>query len=128
MCHVIYTPVDESSLRESVTARIDDMNQDEFLDYHTFRRFITAISLLDRWYPKDVHVFSVHSEGRLTNVTFFVRHKGRLQRYAISPMMLPCCSFTVLGAHFRKKAFHRFVAEVNCDECERTVESGNAHL
>uniref|UniRef100_A0A9J2P375 Protocadherin-like wing polarity protein stan n=1 Tax=Ascaris lumbricoides TaxID=6252 RepID=A0A9J2P375_ASCLU len=80
MCHVIYTPVDESSLRESVTARIDDMNQDEFLDYHTFRRFITAISLLDRWYPKDVHVFSVHSEGRLTNVTFFVRHKGRLQR------------------------------------------------
>ncbi|KHN70868.1 Protocadherin-like wing polarity protein stan [Toxocara canis] len=79
-CRVIYIPVDEQTLRESVTVQIGDITQDDFLDYDTFDRFTAAISLLDNWRPEEVRVFSVHSQHTLTNITFFVHHKGRLER------------------------------------------------
>ncbi|VDK43754.1 unnamed protein product [Anisakis simplex] len=60
---IIYVPVDEETLREAVTVQILGINEDEFLDFETFDRFTSAISLLDhRWHPSHIRVIAVSSE------------------------------------------------------------------
>jgi hypothetical protein len=77
-CHIVYVSVDEEALRNSVTVQLPNLNQDAFLEFNLFHRFLSTFSSLDEsWVPEDIRVFGVET-GRniagqqMLNVSFFV--------------------------------------------------------
>ncbi|VDN05168.1 unnamed protein product [Thelazia callipaeda] len=79
-CRLIYIPVDDSLMRDTVTLGLPNTRFEELLDYDRFERFTSAIALFDNWYSDDIWVFSVQTYEEYTNVSFIVSHANTIQR------------------------------------------------
>lgn len=80
--------VDEEALKYSVTAQLEGLTKEAFMDPNRFHRFLVSISQLNpsEWLPEDIRVFAIDEanddEKPTLNISFFISRDEQVVRQA----------------------------------------------